>query len=87
MASAVYVLCAVTSMACAVLFYRSYRANRAALLFWSGVCFAGLAINNILLFVDLALVPSVDLSLVRSGVAVAAIGVLLYGLIWRSREQ
>ena len=87
MASAVYVLCAVTSIACAVLFYRSYRANRVGLLFWSGACFVGLAINNILLFVDLALVPSVDLSLVRSGVAVAAIGVLLYGLIWQSREQ
>ncbi len=87
MASAVYVVCALTSLACAALLYRSYRQNRAGLLFWSSACFVGLALNNVLLFVDLVLVPSVDLSLVRSGVAVAAVGVLLFGLIWQSREQ
>ncbi len=80
MASAVYVLCALTSIACAAFLCRSYRRNRAGLQFSSSVCFVGLALNDVLLFVDLVLVPSVDLSLVRSGVAVVAIGVLLYGL-------
>ncbi len=55
------------------------------LLLWGGLCFAGLALNNILLFVDLVLVPAVDLTLARNVVALAAMGVLLIGLIWEPK--
>jgi hypothetical protein len=55
------------------------------LLLWSGFCFIGLAMNNILLFVDLVLVPGVDLRSVRGGVALAGVWVLLFGMIWDSR--
>jgi hypothetical protein len=85
MAELVYVLCAATSIACAVLLLRGYRRSRTRLLFWSGLCFAGLALNNVALFVDLVIIPSVDLSLVRSGTALIAMLILLFGLVWESR--
>lgn len=85
MAELVYLLCAVMSIGCAVLLLRSYLRQRTRLLLWSTSCFAGLAINNIMLFVDLVVVPEVDLSVVRSGVALTAIAMLLVGLIWESK--
>ena len=85
MAEFVYALCAMTSVVCAVLLVNGYRRSKVGLLFWSGLCFAGLAVNNLLLFVDLVAVPSMDLALPRSGVALAAVMVLLYGLVRESR--
>ena len=85
MAEAVYLLCAVTSVVCAVMLYKGYRDNRTPLLFWSSLCFAGLALNNIVTFFDLVIVLNTDLSLWRSGIAVTAMAVLLYGLIWESK--
>jgi hypothetical protein len=84
MASVVYALCALTSGLCALLLWRAYRASRARLLLWSSLSFIGLACNNLLLFVDLVVVPSVDLSLYRSLVAAVSVMVLLLGLIWDS---
>ncbi len=85
MAEAVYILCAITSIACAVLLFRGYRRTRTRLLFWSSLCFLGLALNNVLLFVDLVLVPSVDLSVLRTGTATAALLVLVTGLVWEAK--
>lgn len=85
MATLVYALCALTSLACAVLLLRGYRASRARLLLWSGLCFAGLAANNVLLLIDKRVVPSVDLSLWRSLPALAGVALLLYGLVWETR--
>jgi Family of unknown function (DUF5985) len=85
MAELVYLLCALTSVGCAALLLHGYRQSRARLLLWTSVCFGGLAANNVLLFVDLALAPTLDLSLTRSGIALAAILVLLVGLVWESR--
>ena len=84
MAEAVYTLCALTSIVCAVLLLRGYRARRTRLLFFSALCFAGLALNNLLLLLDLYVFPQVDLFLPRTLFAVAAVGVLLYGLIWEA---
>jgi hypothetical protein len=83
-AETVYVLCAATSLVCAVLLFDGHRRSGLALLFWSGLCFAGLAVNNLLLFVDLIVVPDVDLSLWRGGTALASLAVLIYGLVWES---
>jgi hypothetical protein len=49
---------------------------------WSTACFVGLAINNVLMFVDLVVVPSVDMSLLRAGTALLAVMLLLIGLLW-----
>jgi hypothetical protein len=84
-AEAVYLLCALTSVACAALLLRGYLASRTRLLFWSSLCFAGLAVNNVILFVDKVVVPDVDLALFRNGAALASLVVLLFGLIWESR--
>lgn len=85
MAEAVYALCALTSILCAVLLGRAYGRTRTHLLLWSTLCFVGLAINNVLLFVDLVMLPDVDLRLVRIGSALIAVGLLVYGLIQESR--
>jgi hypothetical protein len=84
MAETVYLLCAVTSIACAVLLYRGYRRTRAGLLFWSSLCFSGLAANNILLFVDLVVVQGIDLSLARGLIALAGLMAMVFGLAWES---
>jgi drug/metabolite transporter (DMT)-like permease len=80
----IFALCALTSLACAVLLLRGYRRTRSRLLLWSGLCFAGLCLNNILLLVDIGIVPQHDLSVIRSLPAFAGVSLLLFGLIWES---
>ena len=80
-ATVVYVLCALTSLACAVLLLRGYRRTHARLLLWSGLCFVGLFLNNVLLVVDLRVVPEVDLAVIRLLPALIGVGLLLYGLV------
>jgi hypothetical protein len=85
-ADVVYVLCALTSLACAVLLLRGYLRSRVRLLLWSGLCFVGFFLNNVLLFVDLRVVPQVDLAVIRLVPAVLGVGMLLYGLIWEGER-
>jgi hypothetical protein len=85
MATFVYVLCALTSLACAVLLIRGYQQSRVRLLLWAGLCFCGLALNNLLLFIDMRVVATVDLSIWRSLPALAGVALLIYGLVWESR--
>jgi hypothetical protein len=77
---AVYLLCALASLACAVLLFRAWRATRARLLFWGALCFTGLMLNNALLVIDMRM-DDVDLAVVRLLLALAGVGLLLYGLI------
>jgi hypothetical protein len=82
MAQTVYLLCALTSLVCTILLARAYRASRVRLLFWSILCFAGLTAANVLLFIDLVIMAGgSDLVAWRTGVTLAAVGALLYGLI------
>jgi Family of unknown function (DUF5985) len=83
-AEAVYVLCALTSLACAWLLLRSFGQTHVRLLFWSGLCFIGLALQNIILFVDKVIAPDVDLSAVRLIPALAGLVLLLGALIWET---
>jgi hypothetical protein len=85
MATFVYALCALTSVLCAVLLVRGYLQSRVRLLLWAGLCFSGLALNNVLLFIDMRVVPDVDLSVWRSLPALAGLLLLIYGLVWESR--
>jgi hydrogenase/urease accessory protein HupE len=84
MAKIVYILCALTSLGCAFLLLRQYLRTRGGLLFWSTLCFVCLAVTSVLLFVDLVLLPRVDLSVLRSSVTLAGMMMLLYGLIRQS---
>lgn len=82
MAETIYSLCTLTSLACAWLLLRSYRRTGHRLLFWSGLCFAGMTLNNVLLLLDKLVFPSVDLLPFRLGAALLALLLLLYGLIY-----
>ena len=81
MAAAIYILCAVTSSLCAFLLLRGFHRSRARLLFWGGVCFAGLALNNIVLVLDRLVLRDMDLTVWRMVPAVVGVAALLYGLI------
>jgi hypothetical protein len=82
MATAVYVLSALISIACVVLLARSYLSTRASLLLWAAICFTGLALNNLLLFLDKVVITDADLSTWRSVPALAGLLVLMFGLLW-----
>lgn len=85
MAGLVYILCGGTCLLCAAMLLRSYAKNHVRLLFWSGLCFLGLMLENFLLYVDVVLVPDVDLSLWRKLPGFVALVLLLFGLIWDSK--
>ena len=82
MAAVVYILCALTSAACSALLLRGYFQKGVRLLLWSGLCFAGLALNNIVIIFDALILPDVDLSLYRNIPALIGLLLLIYGLIW-----
>jgi hypothetical protein len=82
---AVYLLCFATSLVCLILLARSYARSRMRLLLWSALCFVFLALNNLLLFVDVVVFPvEVDLLPYRQLTSLIAVGVLLYGFIWEA---
>jgi hypothetical protein len=82
-AATVYVLCALTALLCAVLLFQAWVRTRLSLLFWSALCFAGLTVSNVILVIDLLVIPEVDLLEWRTLTALASLSLLLYGLIWR----
>lgn len=81
-AAVIYALCALTSLACAILLLRGYLRSRVRLLWWSGLCFLGLFLNSAWLVLDSR--TSQDLSAGRSLPALAGVMLLLYGLIWET---
>ncbi len=84
MVGLIYSLCALTALACAWMLLRTYKRSGYKLLLWGGLCFAGLTLNNILLIVDKLVLPYFDLSTWRLLLALSALLILLYGLIWDS---
>ena len=78
----VYLLCVLTSLTAMLLLLRSYRENRSRLLLWSAAAFVAFALNNLLLFVDLVLLPNIDLRLLRGLTALVGVWTLLYAFIW-----
>lgn len=85
MALAIYVLTSLTTLLCAVLLLRAYASVRRRLLLWSGLCFVGITISNLLVIADLVLFPEIDFYTYRLGSAAIAMALLLYGLIWESQ--
>lgn len=83
--SAIYLLCVITSLVCLILLARGYARTGVRLLLWSALCFVGLALNNLLLFIDLVVLgPDISLVTWRQATTFAALGVLLYGFIWET---
>ena len=84
MAMLIYALCALTALACAILLLVGSRRSGSRMLLWSGLCFTGLALTNALIVVD-ALTPSTPLGTLRLLVALGAIMLLLYGLVFEEK--
>jgi Zn-dependent protease len=85
LAKLVYLLGAVVTVTSAILLLRGFARSRSRLLLWSGLCFAGLAVSNVLLFVDLVLLPANhSLYMWRLSTAAAAMLLLVYGLVFES---
>jgi hypothetical protein len=84
MGPAVNILGVLTCLLCSVLLFRAWGRVRKRLLFWSGLCFAGLTVSNALVFADLVVFPDVNLYPWRLGTAAVAVLLLLYGLIFGS---
>ncbi|MFZ0268083.1 DUF5985 family protein [Caulobacter sp.] len=83
----VYILCMLTSAACAGLLVRAWLASRSRLLLWTAISFGFLALNNLLLVADLVIfVTQVNLLPYRQAAAGLAITSLLYGFIWEVDE-
>lgn len=86
MITLIYALCILISIVCAVLLLRSHAKNGNRLLFWSGMYFVGATLNNMLLLLDKTIfLTSVDLLTWRLLAGLAAILILLYGLVWEGR--
>ena len=79
---ALYVVAVLSSAVCAVLLLRGYVQRGVRLLMWSGICFVGLSVNQIALFIDLVVYPTIDLRLMRLIPALIGMTFLLYGFIW-----
>lgn len=78
----IYILCAVTAFTCAWLLIRNYRHIRSRLLLWSGLCFTGLALNNLMRAFAGWVSLDFNSTTLRMSVALVAICLLLFGLIW-----
>ena len=81
-AATVYLLCFIGSALCAYLLVSAFRRSSERLLLWSALCFCLLAVNNLLVFVDIIVLPEVNLTVLRSLTSVTAVSLLLYGFIW-----
>ncbi len=82
MAEVAFILGGAIALACGGLLLRGHHRSAKRLLLWSGICFLLLGLENFLLFLDLVVMPDVDLKLVRGGVSLGALAFLLYGLVW-----
>ncbi len=85
MSVAVYLLCTATCALCAIMLFRGYARTGVKLLLWSGICFVGLMIDNLMLYIDVVVVPDIDLSVWRKLPGLIALMSLLFGLIWESK--
>lgn len=81
MAHYVFSLCALTGFTCSFLLFRSYFRIHYRLLFWSAICFFGLALNNVVLFIDIFVIPDIDLAGTRALPGLLGLTALLYGFI------
>jgi Family of unknown function (DUF5985) len=85
-AEAIYLLCGLTSLVAAFMLLRHYRQRRTRLLLWSVIAFVGLAVNNVMVYVDLVMFAGVDLSVYRTAAGSLAMLALVYGLVWETRQ-
>jgi uncharacterized protein DUF5985 len=80
--SAVYLLCFVTSFTAMFLLLRSYMRSGTRMLLWSAIGFVLFAAANLLVFVDIVVLPEVDLAPYRQLTTLVGVAILLLTFIW-----
>lgn len=80
----IYLLSAATCLLCAILLLRTYAQRHVRLLLWSGLCFVGLMVENLMLYVDIFVLPDINLAVWRKLPGLIALSLLVFGLIWES---
>jgi hypothetical protein len=83
---AIYLLSALVTALCSVQLLKAFRRVRQPLLLWSGLCFVMLTLSHAMVFLDLFVLPAVDLYPLRLVIACVALGCMLYGLVWGESE-
>ena len=82
MAELIYGLCTVLSLSIAVMLWRQQRRVPTRMIYWTALCFTGLALSNLLLVLDKLVFPELDLRVLRHSVSLLSIGLLLFGLVY-----
>lgn len=83
MAVIIYAMCAITALVCAIVLLAGARRTGSRMLFWSGLCFAGLFVTNALVVADAVnYFPQQNLVSLRLFISLGAVALLLYGLIF-----
>lgn len=82
--TSIYLLCIITAAACFWLLLRGYRRSGTRLLLWSSVCFGFLALHSLIVMMDIFVFPDMDLQLLRHASSLAAVGSLIFGLVWET---
>jgi hypothetical protein len=85
MAGVVYILCSLTAFICFALLWRGYRRTKVRLLFWSALCFLMFFFDNTILFLDLIVLPDMNLALIRGVAGLSGVLCLLFGLVWETK--
>ena len=80
------ILCFATSSICAILLARGYASSRQRLLLYSAICFFLLALNNLVVVIDLVILADWDFRILRLVLALAGTGILLFSFIWNTDE-
>lgn len=80
----IYLLCVLTAVACSILLLRGYRQSSTRLLLWSSVCFGFLALQAMIVIIELLVLPGSDLQMLRHAASLAAAGSLIFGLVWET---
>jgi len=86
MITALFGLCAITALACAILLLMAYRRTRSRLLWWSSLCFSGLFLSNVVLVFDKVVFSAIDLQPYRLFIVLASLMLMLYGLLYATEE-
>lgn len=76
----VYALCALTSLLCFGLLLRQHRRSPSRLALRSSIAFLCFAVANLILFIDLIVLPQVDLKLWRNIATLIGALILLFAL-------
>ena len=82
MAVLIYGLCTLLATVIAVMLWRQHRRSPSRMIYWTALCFSGLALSNLLLVLDKLVFPDMDLRLLRHSVSLVSIGLLLFGLVY-----